>query len=96
MIQDLLSDAELLDLLSRTLQEQVAEVTRFVNIYLDGSWSVLHEQGSKKAQQEGKSLMEAIHDLSGGCSERLGTLVKLSQNLIQLVVKMIYLFRGNI
>lgn len=96
MIQDLLSDAELLDLLSRSLQEQVAEVTKFVDIYVSASWSVLHEKGSKKAQQEGKSLMEAIQDLSDGCSERLGTLVKLSQNLIQLVIKMIYLSQGNI
>ncbi|KAF2194612.1 hypothetical protein K469DRAFT_774218 [Zopfia rhizophila CBS 207.26] len=84
VIQDLLSDAELLDLLSRSLQEQVAELRKFVDIYLSGLWSILHEKGSKKAKEEGQSLMVKRKSLNEGCSERLGTLVELSQNLIQL------------
>jgi hypothetical protein len=92
LIQDLLGDAQLLDLLGRSCNRQIAELKAFQNGYGSKPWGVLHE--NEHVQKDVKTFGESIKDLEKEYRNGLKTLADTSRDLIQLVLDKSFPFKG--
>jgi hypothetical protein len=87
LIQDLLNDAQLLELLTRNLKKQVETFRSLKGRYISDTWRVLHEHAPDQLLKEMDKLGTEIQSLKAGCEKRLADLTNSSQNIIQLVLQ---------
>lgn len=88
LIRDLLGDAQLWDLLRESCSRQIVELTEFQNSYKSRPWTALREQSIREEQlnDNEQSFVDEIGRLKEAQSKGLKTLMKASQNLIELVL----------
>jgi hypothetical protein len=89
LIRDLLGDAQLWDLLRESCSRQIFELTEFQNSYKSKPWTALREQsirGEEQLNDDEQSFLDEIGHLEKAQTQGLETLMKASQNLIELVL----------
>ncbi|KAM3089220.1 hypothetical protein ACMFMG_000825 [Clarireedia jacksonii] len=90
LVQELLKDAQLLELLIANLKKQVDTFRRFKEQYTSDAWRVLHEHTPNQLKKEMDNVDMEIQNLKDGCEKRLTDFVNSSQNIIQLVLKHVF------
>jgi hypothetical protein len=86
LIRDLLSDAQLWDVLNRCCSRQIAELKAFRDSYFKVSFGVLHENSPEEREASKRLFDEKIQELEKAHRRDLKILTDTSQNLIQLVL----------
>lgn len=86
LIHDLLSDAQVWDLLKRSCNNQIAELKTLRNSYVSKSWKVLREGFTEEdAYESVKILQVEIDKLERVFLQGIRILMETSKDLIQLV-----------
>ncbi|KAM0172531.1 hypothetical protein ACHAPF_007410 [Botrytis cinerea] len=84
LVQELLKDAQLLELLIANLKKQVNKFRIFKQQYTSDAWRVLHEHTPGQLKEEMDKVDSEIQKLREGCERRLTDFMNSSQNIIQL------------
>ncbi|KAM0145600.1 hypothetical protein ACHAPG_011547, partial [Botrytis cinerea] len=84
LVQELLKDAQLLELLIANLKKQVNKFRIFKQQYTSDAWRVLHEHTPGQLKEEMDKVDSEIQKLKEGCERRLTDFTNSSQNIIQL------------
>ena len=86
LIQDLLNDAQLLEILRENLTRQIDTLEKFRDWYQSESARALHELPLDEVRIKMVELGRASHELQTTAERLLRSLTESSQNMIQLVL----------
>ncbi|KAM0800737.1 ankyrin repeat-containing domain protein [Usnea florida] len=85
VIQELLNDAQLLEILRENLTKQIDTLQKFRYLYQSESWRALHELPLDEVKRKMLKLERASIELQRTAEKLLRGLTESSQNMIQLV-----------